>query len=61
MERRSAFVRLSRGLGYGLAGGLFFFAIIGVFGLRIAIGSLVLFIVLTILLVCRTVQDRDGA
>jgi threonine/homoserine efflux transporter RhtA len=38
--------RYSIGTGCPLAGALFFFAIIGVFGLKITIGSLVLFAIL---------------
>lgn len=58
MDRSSPTLRLCLGLGYGLAGALFFFAIIGVFGLRLAIGSLVLFVILTFLSVFRS---RDGS
>lgn len=45
---RSAF-----GIAYGIAGVAFFFAIIGVFGLRVAIFSLVLYFTLSIAQILR--------
>lgn len=61
MDRTSPPVRFALGMGYGLAGALLFFAIIGVFGLHIAIGSLVFFIALTILSLFRTAGESSKA
>jgi hypothetical protein len=51
--------RYSTGSGYALAGILFFFAIIGVFGLKIAIGSLVLFVLLALASIATT-EEQGG-
>lgn len=61
MDRTSPSVRFALGMGYELAGALFFFAIIGVFGLHIAIGSLLLFIALAICSLFRTAEERGKA
>jgi hypothetical protein len=50
--------RYSIGSTYALAGILFFFAIIGVFGLKIAIGSLVLFVLLALASTATTEEQR---
>jgi hypothetical protein len=50
--------RYSIGSGYALAGILFFFAIIGVFGLKLAIGSLALFVILALASTATTEEQK---
>lgn len=42
-----------------LVGALFFFTIIGVFGLRFAIGGLLLAVVLALVIICRAPVEGD--
>jgi hypothetical protein len=58
MTKYQGLGRYSIGSGYALAGILFFFAIIGVFGLKIAIGSLVLFVLLAVASTAITAEQR---
>jgi hypothetical protein len=59
MDRRISFRSVLATVGFAVSGVLFFFSIIGVFGLPLAIGSLLLFLVVAEVSFYRGAQEID--
>ncbi len=59
MNKTSPGARVALGIGHGLAGIVFFFSIIGVFGLSTAIGGLLLFIAIAVVSIFQTAGVRS--